>query len=204
MSLRPIHRFIASCVPQRCDGGKPACQQCVRAKKSDGCEYDDGKGKTRTQIMREHIARLETRIKELESPEVTTPPITLFDPHAASPYFSESSSSSSHDSPGTTISLSASTSPAPFPIGTFSSPFEVRRIDSWAADMEAGHWDGRWTCMHVSHYLPPPVISPFHSQNSRRSRISPLCLKLGSHTVLRIPRWNWRRCCTFFFFLSCS
>ena len=102
--------------PQRCDGNKPACAQCVRAKKPEGCEYDDGKGKTRTQLMREHISRLEARIKELESPEVTTPPIALYDPHAPSPYFSEESSSSSHDSPGT-LSLSASASPVPFALG---------------------------------------------------------------------------------------
>ncbi|KAI0076132.1 hypothetical protein K474DRAFT_1684991 [Panus rudis PR-1116 ss-1] len=101
----------------RCDGAKPACAQCVRAKKGDGCEYDDGKGKTRTQLMREHIARLEARIKELETPEsLSSPPVTLFDPHAPSPYFSETSSpSSSHDSPST-LSLSASASPSPFPL----------------------------------------------------------------------------------------
>jgi hypothetical protein len=102
---------------QKCDGTKPACQQCVKAKKAECCEYDDGKGKTRTQLMREHIARLETRIKELESSDKTSPPVTLFDPHAASPYFSESSSSSSHDSPGV-LTLSASASPIPFPVGT--------------------------------------------------------------------------------------
>ncbi|THH31391.1 hypothetical protein EUX98_g2774 [Antrodiella citrinella] len=135
----------------RCDGGKPACQQCVRAKKSDGCEYDDGKGKTRTQIMREHIARLESRIKELESPEITTPPITLFDPHAASPYFSESSSSSSHDSPGTTISLSASASPAPFPIGA-------------TADLESAHWDGQWSSMHDFPAV-PQIGEPFGAED---------------------------------------
>lgn len=68
--------------------------------------------------MREHIARLELRIKELESAEQTSPPVTLFDPHAQpSPYFSESSSSSSHDSPGG-FTVSASASPVPFPIGT--------------------------------------------------------------------------------------
>lgn len=103
---------------QKCDGGKPACQQCVKAKKSEGCEYDDGKGKTRTQLMREHIARLESRIKELESTDSkASPSVTLFDPHVVSPYLSESSSSSSHDSPGT-FSLSASASPVPFPLGT--------------------------------------------------------------------------------------
>ncbi|KAH9007444.1 hypothetical protein EDB84DRAFT_1603425 [Lactarius hengduanensis] len=38
-------------LPQRCDGAKPSCQQCVRAKKQDLCEYDHGKGKTRTQLL---------------------------------------------------------------------------------------------------------------------------------------------------------
>ncbi|KAI0364440.1 hypothetical protein BV20DRAFT_1107388 [Pilatotrama ljubarskyi] len=100
----------------RCDGMKPACVQCVRAKKADACEYDDGKGKTRTQIMREHIARLEMRVRELENPEQSAPSMTLFDPHALSPYYSESSSSSSYDSPGK-LSYSASASPTPFPLG---------------------------------------------------------------------------------------
>ncbi|KAH9940358.1 uncharacterized protein BXZ73DRAFT_98800 [Epithele typhae] len=99
----------------RCDGTRPACAQCVRAKKGDTCEFDDGKGKTRTQLMREHIARLELRVKELESPEQSAPSMTLFDPHAISPYYSESSSSSSYDSPGK-LSYSASASPTPFPL----------------------------------------------------------------------------------------
>ncbi|RPD58691.1 hypothetical protein L226DRAFT_457383 [Lentinus tigrinus ALCF2SS1-7] len=99
----------------RCDGTKPACAQCVRAKKADACEYDDGKGKTRTQLMREHIARLEMRVKELENPEQSAPSMTLFDPHAISPYYSESSSGSSYDSPGK-LSYSASASPTPFPL----------------------------------------------------------------------------------------
>ncbi|KAI0694279.1 hypothetical protein BC835DRAFT_1415426 [Cytidiella melzeri] len=98
----------------KCDGSKPACQQCVKAKKADGCEYDDGKGKTRTQLMREHIQQLEQRIKELEGTEHRhSSSVTLFDPHAPSPYLSESSSSSSHDSPGN-FSLSTSASPVPF------------------------------------------------------------------------------------------
>ncbi|KAH9932465.1 uncharacterized protein B0H18DRAFT_25848 [Fomitopsis serialis] len=97
----------------RCDGAKPACQQCVRAKKGDACEYDDGKGKTRTQLMREHIARLELRVKELEGLEHSSPSVTLFDPHSQTPYYSGSSSSSSHGSPGT-YSLPTSASPTPF------------------------------------------------------------------------------------------
>ncbi|CAL1706100.1 unnamed protein product [Somion occarium] len=79
--------------------------------------------------MREHIARLESRIKELEMPEMaTSPPITLFDPHAPA-YFSESSSPSSHNSPST-LSLSASASPSPFPL-----------------DMDSSPWDAQWASM---------------------------------------------------------
>ncbi|THG95981.1 hypothetical protein EW026_g5767 [Hermanssonia centrifuga] len=113
----------------KCDGAKPACQQCVRAKKGDGCEYDDGKGKTRTQLMREHIAKLELRIKELESTEVSSPPVTLSDPHAMSSYLSESSSSSGHGSPGN-FSVSASASPIPFPL-----------------DGETPSWEDQWASM---------------------------------------------------------
>ncbi|KAF9227088.1 hypothetical protein BS17DRAFT_695872 [Gyrodon lividus] len=77
----------------RCDGAKPACQQCARAKKLEGCQYDDGKGKTRTQLLRENIERLEQRIRELEDPEYTSPSVMLHDPHLHRR--SESSSSSS-------------------------------------------------------------------------------------------------------------
>ncbi|KAF8913605.1 hypothetical protein CPB85DRAFT_1298483 [Mucidula mucida] len=115
----------------RCDGTKPACQQCIRAKKGDGCEYDDGKGKTRTQILKETIARLETRIRELEDPEYVSPAITLHDPHI---FHHSESSSSSLGSPGS-ATFSGSHSPFPpdatspstswinLPQATSSSPF---------------------------------------------------------------------------------
>ncbi|KAJ3722647.1 hypothetical protein C8R42DRAFT_579974, partial [Lentinula raphanica] len=61
---------------QRCDGNRPACQQCTHAKKPEGCEYDDGKGKTRTQILCETIQRLEQRVRELEDPEYISPAVT--------------------------------------------------------------------------------------------------------------------------------
>ncbi|KAF5380431.1 hypothetical protein D9615_004662 [Tricholomella constricta] len=95
----------------RCDGNKPACQQCIRAKKGDACEYDDGKGKTRTQLLRENIVRLEQRIRELEDPEYVSPAVVLYDPHAHS---RSGSSSSSFSSPGDT-SLYTSHSPLSFP-----------------------------------------------------------------------------------------
>ncbi|KIM78836.1 hypothetical protein PILCRDRAFT_576092 [Piloderma croceum F 1598] len=116
----------------RCDGAKPACQQCTRAKKPDACEYDDGKGKTRTQILRESITRLEQRIRELEDPEYTSPSVTLFDPHAEHRR-SYSSSSSVADSQGSGLSLTNS----PFPSESPNSPH--------------GSWIG----------IPSPSPSPF-------------------------------------------
>ncbi|KAI0032891.1 hypothetical protein K488DRAFT_48857 [Vararia minispora EC-137] len=98
----------------RCDGGKPACQQCQKAKKGSQCEYDDGKGKTRTQILRENVARLEARVRELEgnATERAASSVTLFDPHSLS-YSGDSSSPSSTGSP-TSIPFTASASPYPF------------------------------------------------------------------------------------------
>ncbi|TFK44660.1 hypothetical protein BDQ12DRAFT_29250 [Crucibulum laeve] len=91
----------------RCDGTKPACQQCTRAKKGDVCEYDDGKGKTRTQILRETIVKLEQRVRELEDPDYVSPVVTLHDPHGHS---RSGSSDSSYGSPESSY-LSASHSP---------------------------------------------------------------------------------------------
>lgn len=142
---------IFSCLPfmrQKCDGAKPACQQCVRAKKSDVCEYDDGKGKTRTQLMREHIQQLEMRIKELESTEHRhSPSVTLFDPHAPSPYLSESSSSSGQGSPGP-YAVSASASPVPFPLGKrhLSS---TQFISINLPNSEPPAWEDQWGSMTV-------------------------------------------------------
>ncbi|KAG2365372.1 hypothetical protein BDR07DRAFT_1374335 [Suillus spraguei] len=102
-----LKRALSRKRKMRCDGSKPACQQCVRAKQHDACQYDDGKGKTRTQLLREHIERLEQRIRELEDPEYTSPSVTLYDPHRHGR--SESSSSSLTGSPASTgFSLSVS------------------------------------------------------------------------------------------------
>lgn len=42
------------------------CRQCVKANRTEECDYDDGRQKSRTQILQEKIAKLETRIRELE------------------------------------------------------------------------------------------------------------------------------------------
>jgi len=91
----------------------------MRAKKPDGCEYDDGKGKTRTQIMRETIARLERRIRELEDPEYVSPGVTLYDPH------SHSRSGSSASSTGSPDSSFLSVSHSPFASGSIVPSFAV-------------------------------------------------------------------------------
>jgi hypothetical protein len=54
----------------------------MRAHKPDGCQYDDGRGKTRTQALRERIQRLEEEIAQLRDPEYAAPAIVLTDPHA--------------------------------------------------------------------------------------------------------------------------
>ncbi|KIJ18475.1 hypothetical protein PAXINDRAFT_167077 [Paxillus involutus ATCC 200175] len=100
----------------RCDGVKPACQQCSRAKKPECCQYDDGKGKTRTQLLRENVERLEQRVRELEDPEYTSPSVMLHDPHFHRR--SESSSSSIAGSPGST----GFSSHSPFPQSATNSP----------------------------------------------------------------------------------
>lgn len=51
----------------KCDAGKPVCQQCTKANRAHDCEYDDGKSKSRTQIMQEKILKQEARIRELET-----------------------------------------------------------------------------------------------------------------------------------------
>ncbi|KII91885.1 hypothetical protein PLICRDRAFT_38761 [Plicaturopsis crispa FD-325 SS-3] len=68
----------------RCDGQRPVCGQCQRANRNEDCEYTDGQGRSRTQLLEEDIARLEARVQELEHPEEPQESITLFDPYGSS------------------------------------------------------------------------------------------------------------------------
>ncbi|KAI9066252.1 hypothetical protein FKP32DRAFT_1610151 [Trametes sanguinea] len=61
----------------RCDGARPICGQCIRTNREIDCEYTDGPGPSPTQILEEQIARLESRIRELEHPELVPPSVTL-------------------------------------------------------------------------------------------------------------------------------
>ncbi|KAI0058715.1 hypothetical protein BV25DRAFT_1810255 [Artomyces pyxidatus] len=84
----------------KCDGVRPVCGPCSRSNRSDDCEYTDGQGRTRTQILEENIAQLEARIHELENPESASASVTLHDPHSA--YFQ-----SQHGSPSSGASSPA-------------------------------------------------------------------------------------------------
>ncbi|KAL1949573.1 hypothetical protein VTO73DRAFT_8454 [Trametes versicolor] len=61
----------------RCDGIRPVCGQCIRTNREIDCEYTDGPGPSPTQVLEEQIARLESRIRELEHPELVQPSVTL-------------------------------------------------------------------------------------------------------------------------------
>lgn len=53
--------------PQKCDAVRPACRKCVTAGRPDECVYDDGKQKTRTQLLQEKVKELEEKLMSLES-----------------------------------------------------------------------------------------------------------------------------------------
>ncbi|GBE86655.1 hypothetical protein SCP_0905350 [Sparassis crispa] len=62
----------------RCDGGQPACGQCMRANKIDECEYTFGAGLTATQLLEQEVVRLESCIAELQNRSFV---ITLRNPY---------------------------------------------------------------------------------------------------------------------------
>ena len=51
--------------------------QCTRTGREADCEYTDGADLSPTQVLEEQIARLESRIHELEHPELVAPAVTL-------------------------------------------------------------------------------------------------------------------------------
>ncbi|TBU42090.1 hypothetical protein BD309DRAFT_867035 [Dichomitus squalens] len=88
---RPLNRG-AACLPCRklkakCDGNKPACGRCIANNRPDDCEYATGAEVTRSRLLEENIALLESRIRELENPTEGTPSVQLHDPrkHTAAP-----------------------------------------------------------------------------------------------------------------------
>lgn len=60
---RLSHREAA---PQRCDGQRPVCGQCVKGNRDTECQYHDKKQVSRTEMLRAKVAKLEARLRELE------------------------------------------------------------------------------------------------------------------------------------------
>ncbi|KAF7374369.1 Zn(2)-C6 fungal-type domain-containing protein [Mycena sanguinolenta] len=83
---------------KRCDGARPVCGPCTRVPKDDPCEFTDGY--SRTKELQATIQRLKARVKELESPGGSLPPVMLTRPDsAAGPMASSSSSNWERRSP---------------------------------------------------------------------------------------------------------
>ncbi|KAF8172260.1 hypothetical protein K438DRAFT_183850 [Mycena galopus ATCC 62051] len=84
MISRPLKRGRAcmNCrfLKIKCDGIKPICGPCRKHPKDDECEYSDGPARSRTKALEDTVQRLEARLHELEHPEDSTPPVTLYDP----------------------------------------------------------------------------------------------------------------------------
>ncbi|KAI9437432.1 hypothetical protein H4582DRAFT_2057807 [Lactarius indigo] len=77
----------------KCDGIRPVCGPCGRANRPDDCEYTDGQGRTRTQMLEDTIAQLEARIQDLENPSGNPGSVMLHDPRST--YFQTQQSPSS-------------------------------------------------------------------------------------------------------------
>ncbi len=75
-----LQNSITEFIGQRCDGAKPACGQCIMKRRTEDCEYTNVQGLTRSQMLEENIAILESRIRELENPGETAPSVRLYDP----------------------------------------------------------------------------------------------------------------------------
>ncbi|THH33365.1 hypothetical protein EUX98_g839 [Antrodiella citrinella] len=65
----------------KCDGNKPMCNQCVRFNRTEECEYSEVSTPSTARVLEQHIARLQSRIHELEQDDPSA--VRLHDPHAA-------------------------------------------------------------------------------------------------------------------------
>ncbi|PBK70072.1 hypothetical protein ARMSODRAFT_123581 [Armillaria solidipes] len=65
----------------RCDGVRPVCGPCARARRPDDCQYTDNQGRSRMEILEENISRVQARIQELEGPESSGSSVLLHSPY---------------------------------------------------------------------------------------------------------------------------
>ena len=133
---------------------KPTCQQCVRAKKPELCQYDDGKTKTKTQMLRENIERLEQRIRELEDPEYAPPAVAL-----QYPQFHRRSESSSSSSTGSPDGSAFSAPHSPFSPSRASFSFDLIYPTQLCYSSVTGSPQENWIQFHASP-SPTPANEP--------------------------------------------
>ncbi|CAL1714576.1 unnamed protein product [Somion occarium] len=77
-----------ACVPCRrrkmkCDGNKPKCNQCLRFSRSEECEYNEVAVPSTARVLEQHIARLQSRIQELEQDDPSL--VKLHNPYHRAP-----------------------------------------------------------------------------------------------------------------------
>ncbi|KAJ7242559.1 hypothetical protein B0H12DRAFT_846934 [Mycena haematopus] len=84
-SVLPRNQACYSCRRRkmRCDGQRPVCGPCLRASREDDCEYTDNLGRSRAQMLEEDIARVQTRIYQLEHPEAGSSSVPLHEPYTS-------------------------------------------------------------------------------------------------------------------------
>ncbi|KZT03463.1 uncharacterized protein LAESUDRAFT_729034 [Laetiporus sulphureus 93-53] len=51
----------------KCDGLRPVCTQCLKSNRGADCQYYEKKHISRTQLLQQKVAKLEARLRELES-----------------------------------------------------------------------------------------------------------------------------------------
>ncbi|KAH8093820.1 hypothetical protein BXZ70DRAFT_385284 [Cristinia sonorae] len=72
-----------ACTPCRrrkmkCDGNKPHCNQCIRSNRVAECEFSEVSVPSTARLLEQHIAKLQTRIQELEQDDPEA--VRLHDP----------------------------------------------------------------------------------------------------------------------------
>ncbi|TFY60244.1 hypothetical protein EVJ58_g5273 [Rhodofomes roseus] len=70
-TVTPLQRGMAClCCRKRkmkCDGLRPVCTQCLKTNRGAECQYHEKKHVSRTQLLQQKVAKLEARLRELES-----------------------------------------------------------------------------------------------------------------------------------------
>ncbi|KXN90893.1 hypothetical protein AN958_03423 [Leucoagaricus sp. SymC.cos] len=70
----------------KCDGVQPICGSCLRTDKAEDCEYITGSERSTTQKLEEEIQRLQTRLRDLQTPIEPHQGVILQQPYGPEPH----------------------------------------------------------------------------------------------------------------------